>query len=228
MTDWKVILNRIQNHIEWQSIPHYRNAYRKEEFHYWQHIPEWIFEDAQEHDVKRVLDVGCAYGTLACFAKMVYKCEVQGVDVQKYLDDAIWYNYDLTYQILDIETEINKLCGKYDRIIFTEVLEHLFFNPTDTLRNLKELLEDDGLLYLSTPDAAEWGKVVDGYNDMNEMPYIGQVEKPDFKTIDRHLYQYNTQEIHQLIKDAGFKIEKFAYSKPGQRARHFNYQLAKE
>ena len=230
MKDWRLILNEIQEEIGYHGKAHYREAYKKEEYHYWQHIPQWIFEDATANKVDRILDVGCAYGTLACFAKKVYDCDVVCIDVQEYLDDVIRYNYGLEYYIVDIETEIDrikKMCGKFNRIIFTEVIEHLFYNPTDTLKNLKELLVDDGILYLSTPDAAEWGRVEDGYQHVTEMPYIGTVEKPDFKLIDRHLYQYTANEIHQIIVDAEFNIDKFGYSKPGRRARHFNYQLSK-
>jgi SAM-dependent methyltransferase len=227
MEDWKLILGKIQGDIEYHSISHYRNAYKLEEFHYWQHIPGWMYKDSKSNKVNRVLDAGCAYGTLSCFAKKIYNCEVVAVDVQKYMDDAIQHNYDLDYRLLDIETEIDKVEGKFDRIIFTEVIEHLFYNPIDTLRNLKELLVDGGILYLSTPDAYEWGRVSDGYKNIGEMPHIGEVKKPDFELIDRHLYQYNALEIHDIIRDSGFRLGRFRYSKPGRRARHFNYELVK-
>jgi predicted SAM-dependent methyltransferase len=41
----------------------------------------------------------------------------------------------------------------------TEVLEHLNFHPVPTLKKVYNLLSENGALYLSTPDAYEWGKV---------------------------------------------------------------------
>jgi len=44
----------------------------------------------------------------------------------------------------------------------------------------------------------------------------------------RHtFYQYFKDELVSVIEQAGFKIEKFAYS-PGALNRHFNFELSKK
>ncbi len=45
-----------------------------------------------------------------------------------------------------------ELSGRYDLIIFTEVLEHLVINPVELLQRLLALLRPGGHLYLTTPN----------------------------------------------------------------------------
>ena len=78
-------------------------------------------------------------------------------------------------------------------------------------------------MYLSTPDAKEWGKIIKYYKNLDEIPY----PKKDSKIIDEHIYQYNKEEIVKIMEETDFSILKFAYS-PGVINRHFNLMLKKK
>jgi 2-polyprenyl-3-methyl-5-hydroxy-6-metoxy-1,4-benzoquinol methylase len=112
---------------------------------------------------------------------------------------------------------------RFDAIIFTELLEHLNFHPVPTLKKLHALLNDNGRNYMSTPDAAEHGKVQEIYNSYKEMP----CPKKGSKVIDTHMYQYNKEELFSIIDEAEFKIKRFDYAR-GLGARHFNLILQKK
>ena len=84
---------------------------------------------------------------------------------------------------------------EFDIIIFTEVMEHLNFNPKPTLKKIHDLLKMNGRLYLSTPDASDWGRITKYYKSIEEMPNPKNVEK----IIDDHIYQYKKEELHPFF-----------------------------
>ncbi len=75
--------------------------------------------------------------------------------------------------------------GKYQSIVFSEVLEHLEA-PRDALRILRDLLTDDGRLFLRAPVNAP---------------------APD------HIYLFHTpEEIVGMVHDAGFDVQDSLFS----------------
>ena len=188
--NWQVILNQIQDEIEQFAKPHYRKAYRQEEIYYWYHVARWMADDSQDNtNINKVLDVGCGHGTLSVFAKALYHCDIISVDAVNYMSQKMVEHFDLNYVLLDIEEDMTGIEYKdfYDRIIFTEVIEHLYFNPVPTLKRLHKMLKSDGKLYLSTPDSVEWGYLDGFYKHVGKMPNPGDIEKPEFSTIDQHM-----------------------------------------
>ena len=105
----------------------------------------------------------------------------------------------------------------FDRIYLTEVLEHFNFHPLITLRKIRDHLSENGKLYLSTPDAAEWGRVDKYYTAISDIP----LPDKSMQIIDDHIYQYNKDELLLLLNEAGFSVDKFDYS-PGVGLQHFN------
>jgi 2-polyprenyl-3-methyl-5-hydroxy-6-metoxy-1,4-benzoquinol methylase len=224
-TAWMKEINNCQNEILFQSRhPHYIAAYKNEEISYWLHIPKWIYERRQVKRINKCLDIGCAYGTLALFCKRVLNCEVYCTDFgDTYINRALIEKYNFNFQINNIELDEFPWDFVFDIIVFTEILEHLNFHPLATLRKLHSLLADDGVLYLSTPDSSQWGRVTKYYPDLESMP------KPQagMPVVDDHVYQYEKDELLHLFSSAGFKIINFSYA-PGVLNRHFNFELIKQ
>jgi len=196
---------------------YYSTTYSKEETLYWQQIPAWIRSDAANRKVKRVLDIGCGYGTLLGFATQTYRAAGYCMDFIDYLRPAFFQPRKLTFAKGNIELDPIPWGEKFDVIVMTEVLEHFNFNPAPTLKKIHDALPRGGVLFLSTPDEKEWGREFKYYKKVSAMPM------PDrsAKVVDAHVFIYSKAEVTKLLSDAGFRIEKFDYS-PGVGHRHFN------
>jgi len=202
--------------------PHYLSEYRGSEISYWLHIPKWMYEDSKKKTIKRCLDIGCAYGTLALYCKRLFKCEVYCIDfVETYINQELAKRH-FFFKLNNIELDPFPWEGQYDVIIFTEVLEHLNLHPVPTLKKINDLLALNGVLYLSTPDASQWGRVTKYYANYKDMP--AKINGLD--VVDDHIYHYNKHELLEIIDEAGFRIERLKYS-PGLLNRNFNLTLVK-
>jgi 2-polyprenyl-3-methyl-5-hydroxy-6-metoxy-1,4-benzoquinol methylase len=203
---------------------YYIDGYRDTEIFYWMNIPEWILE-LKSHHVKNCLDIGGAYGTLAIYCKNIFNCNVFIIDLlDTYFSKLLLKKYDISYAANNIELDPFPWNVKFDVIILTEVLEHFNFHPIPTLKKINSLLSDDGCIFLSTPDSVEWGVTTKYFNSLEEIPLP---VKDSTEAIDDHHWHYNKNELLYVLDEAGFYVEKFAYSK-GVMARHFNLMLRKK
>ena len=222
-SEWFPILRHSQNIIlKNEPNPYYIKTYSESEIWCWLHIPEWILIlNKNKKEVKRVLDIGGAYGTLSLYCKKVFDCDIYMIDFTDiFLSKKLKENYRINFSINNIELDSFPWDCKFDIIIFTEVLEHFNFNAEKTMRKIRELLSEDGVLFLTTPDASEWGKTTKYYKNLDSIPEPQQ----DASLIDDHVWQYDKIELFSLIKESGFIIEKLDYA-PGLPNRHFNLQL---
>jgi len=208
------------------SNNYYVSAYRDTEIQYWMHVPKWIFEEMKDKEVKRCLDIGGAYGTLALFCKNVFDCEVYVTDfVETYFNKPVLKKHNILYTKNNIELDPIPWDLKFDVIILTEVLEHFNFFSVPTLKKIHSLLSDNGHLYLSTPDAFQWGKNTKYYDSLAVIPSPNKPEKKSL--IDDHVWHFNKNELLYVLDEAGFEVKKFDYS-PGVVSRHFNLSLVKK
>ena len=199
----------------------YVSEYKGHELFFWKNIPKWMKEDNEKLNFKTCLDIGSAFGTLALYSKKFLGCQVTCVDIRELkMDKKTKKNFDFIHMNIELGNLPNK---KYDMIILTEVLEHFNFHPLPTLKKIHAVLNDNGRLYLSTPDASQWSKVTKYYNSLNEMPYPNKNKK----IVLDHIWQFSKEELLKVLDEAEFKVERFAYS-PGLMHRHFNLTLVKK
>lgn len=205
--------------------PHYLAAYRREEFSYWQHIPRWIYEDVAQRRPATCLDIGCAYGTLLLYVGKLANCRLYAMDfIDDYISPELIAKHDVQFAVNNIELDSPPWDGPFDLIIFTEVLEHLNFNAVPTLRKIGGLLSPGGKLYLSTPDAAAWGKTTKYYGSYDELPLPD--EQLRSRIVDDHVWQFDVEELDALLDKAGFDVVRREFA-PGSPYRHFNLTLQK-
>ena len=107
---------------------------------------------------KKVLDVGCAYGSFSIeLAKL--GAQVVGIDISdKWLKlaeinardeaDVVFLNCDASSRKARKELE---QYGPFDLIVVNDVFEHIY-DTTGLLDNARNLLKDDGLLYYKVPN----------------------------------------------------------------------------
>lgn len=105
-----------------------------------------------------VLDLGCGSGALGQHLKETRGCTSDGVTLSRAEADHARPHYR-TVEVADLETaNLHGMFGdrRYDYIVCADVLEHLR-RPETVLQVCRDLLEPDGKLLISVPNAAYAG-----------------------------------------------------------------------
>ena len=108
----------------------------------------------------------------------------------------------------NIETEAPDFAGKFDFVVFTEIFEHLRIDILGTVARVRELLADDGRLYLTTPNGLSldaWRRsmlrgrtgpsLVDEWSKLSRLGHMG------------HVREYSATEVEEVLIHCGFSIE---------------------
>jgi len=142
----------------------------------------------------RILDIGCGAGTLSFYLANKGH-NVLGIDISsKAIKECNASKKALglkntDFQRVDFPDRIPN--GKFDVIIFTEVIEHLE-DDKKALQSIYKLLKPNGLMILSTP------------SDTAPLHKLGLTKKFDQEV--GHLRRYSLIELESLIKKSGFNI----------------------
>lgn len=227
METWMRKILEAQRLVEGTNPNSMYEDYKWYENWYWYWIPLWMYYDSN-NDTKdlNILDIGCGCGTLSALASIEYKNpKITAMDIEKIISDDLLNERKIDFINGDIE---NYDFGgfKTDRIIFTEILEHLTMCPITVLRKLNNILNDKGLIFLSTPDVSSWGRLTDYYSHIGEMPTT-QPDRSNFPANLDHVYQYSEGELLYIFDRAGFNVvENKAATSPFWGA-HLNFLLEK-
>ena len=111
---------------------------------------------------------------------------------------------------------------RYTHILFCEVLEHLVVNPVEVLRFLLSLLEQDGVLYLTTPNffrRENLEKVSNRVNPQEVYPASGGNWDAHF-----HHREFGVRELLAFAEAAGGRVQACYFSScwdaPGLASGH--------
>lgn len=103
-----------------------------------------------------------------------------------------------------LKPEIN-LSGKFDVILFTEIAEHLEHGTLlNTLSNLRALLNDKGVIIITTPNMAYIGnrfRLLVGNGDIG---YWGDGKANLNEGLWGHIVYYDISRLQRLLKDIGY------------------------
>lgn len=148
----------------------------------------------------RLLDVGCARGYLMNELRK-QNWTVNGIEPDLG-DFEIASQAGFSVFNCSAEEALNANLGKYDRIIFADVLEHLV-NPTEVLRDYRRHLVRNGTVIISVPNIA--------HLSVRAQLMFGRFNMTDSGILDRtHLHFYTQKTLKQFIKKCGFSIVKFS------------------
>lgn len=169
----------------------------------WSHLYEYV------KDGDRVLDVGCSTGYFGEALIQLKHCEVVGLDI--FPDDIRAAATRLNRaEVRNIETDSVDDLGRFDVIIFADVLEHLL-NPIGALKKVKALLKNDGRIIFSIPNM--------GHVSVRLNLLAGNFEYTDTGPLDKtHLHYYDQPEVHRIFEEANLRINRmnpvvFGYSR---------------
>lgn len=181
------------------------------------HLMQWFnekYNGKSFHKAKTMLEIGPGKGLFSAVVHRMNSCiqiEWLMFDMMDKSVEAVegrynWWPANMFRAYFGmIEEPQYKIDKKFDIIVMTEVMEHFSANPRAALCKIADMLEEDGELYLSTPD---WGHlpIYDTYYDI-----------PDFTSVEEyraayigHSYQYTKAELFQILDECGLRVERYA------------------
>ncbi len=156
-----------------------------------------------EYKGKRILDVGCGNGALACklitdgFDVYGIDASVSGISIAKKKFPDRFFVQDISSEHLP-ETLPIRL---FDIVISTEVIEHLYA-PRSYMRLVRNSLRHDGFLIVSTP--------YHGYLKNLVMALTNKLDGHFTVLWDGgHIKFWSLKSLASLLNEFGFKVIKF-------------------
>jgi methionine biosynthesis protein MetW len=148
----------------------------------------------------RVLDIGCGTGSITSMIRDLRRADVVGIEPNparaKRAEET-----GLTVINGFYTEDVPVKYGKFDLIIFADVLEHLE-NPVDILEQAKAALSDCGKVLASIPNVAHW--------TIRARLLAGQFDyKPTGIMDATHLRWFTRKGVRLLFDSAGYNIERF-------------------
>ncbi|MFC1700340.1 class I SAM-dependent methyltransferase [Patescibacteria group bacterium] len=162
----------------------------------------------------KILDCGCGDGFYTMILSEVYDCKVTAMDYkQKLIDSAkksVRNLEKVKFVIGDITKGLPFEDNTFDKVIFTEVLEHLN-DEQQALEELKRVLKKGGKLALSVPhcnypflwDPFNWVREHLGLGHFNPMkPLLGGVWGYDHKRL------YSPDMLKEVVSKSELEVNK--------------------
>lgn len=155
----------------------------------------------------KILDAGGAYGTFATYAASKGH-DVFVVDAMPELhSDKMFEKYGITFAKVNLETDTIPFDG-FDRVYFTEVIEHLNYNPVPVVQKLYDALKPGGELICTTPMKELQGTYHPNQGRYSQYVHYRDIPLPwnGYQFFDDHHYFYRKVELAQLFHEVGFDI----------------------
>ena len=146
-----------------------------------------------------ILDVGCADGTFGSLLKKHRHVEVWGIEPNQSAANSAAQKLDRVI-CSAFDRSLGLPAGKFDCIVFNDVLEHLV-DPQDALSHCKELLKNPGAILASIPNVRYFDNIWNLLINKNW-------EYTDWGILDRtHLRFFTERSIRSTFRKVGYKIE---------------------
>jgi 2-polyprenyl-3-methyl-5-hydroxy-6-metoxy-1,4-benzoquinol methylase len=177
-----------------QRLPDYANE------HWLNQLSKIIKKTAK----KSFLDIGAGSGRLSIL--LANSGFDKGTSVEIQVDKKRWNgilnehkNLELVEGLLQEKIEELENKEKYNFILMSEVFEHI--PPKDVscfLSSLKKVLDDDGKIFLTTPNAIVCGSAEKASNWYKIQPY-------------GHYKHYTVEEVKAILLNHGFDVESYGF-----------------
>ena len=124
-----------------------------------------------------------------------------------------------------------KIENEYDLVVFTEIMEHITFNPIQFWKALYRILKPGGLIYISTPNAFALPNYIRNLKNTLLLKSIGiTVDEILAKvTYGHHWKEYSPKEIRtyfsQLSPDFEVKVSPYHYKDFELKPPYFMFKL---
>jgi 2-polyprenyl-3-methyl-5-hydroxy-6-metoxy-1,4-benzoquinol methylase len=148
----------------------------------------------------RVLDVGCGTGSVSTLIRDHCNCQVTGLEPN---GERAKVAQESGLRIVNdlFTASVAEGLGKFDVIVFADVLEHLV-NPGEALDLATTLLTPDGWVVASVPNVAHWTVRLDllfGRFDYRELGIMDAT----------HLRWFTREALEKLFRTSGLNIVQY-------------------
>jgi SAM-dependent methyltransferase len=145
----------------------------------------------------RILDVGCGTGTLGERLRREQEASVVGITYSQ--QEAELASHQLSKVICaDLNGFDFSSLGKFDCVIMSHVIEHLY-SPEETLERVKHALEPDGVIIVAVPNVLFWRQRLEFL--------LGKWRYQDGGILDRtHFRFFDYVSSRETLEGAGFTI----------------------
>ena len=149
-----------------------------------------------------VLDVGCACGDLGAYLFNHKDCVMYGLEYDRasitVAERTGAYRYIEQVDLNSFSTLPEAISAPFDRIVFGDVLEHLY-DPQDVLQRFIPFLAKEGRVVISIPNITHASIVAQML--ANKFEYM------DYGILDKtHIRFFNSGTIASLLSKLGFRI----------------------
>lgn len=151
----------------------------------------------------RVLDIGCGTGSITQAILKERQVEIIGIEPNKERAEAA---QKLGLRVLnDVYTdEFAGKYGKFDYIVFADVLEHLE-DPFDLLVKVMKSLSENGRVIASVPNVAHWS--------VRLSLLVGRFDYAPTGIMDAtHLRWFTRESLVRLFMTAGYEVVEMRHS----------------
>lgn len=162
---------------------------------------------------KNALDLGCEPGYIAIALKVMgYTVRGGGVNLIKDFKARMdRFQIPIDVYNLDID-DLPYKDEQFDVVIFSEIIEHLFYGVPHALTEINRIIKKDGFLILTTPNLSRVPNRIRLLLGKSVNPELGGKEPFFSRDIyKRHNREYIFEELVYLLEKAGFKIDRYFY-----------------
>lgn len=159
-----------------------------------------IIEDlTKDRSLLNILDVGCGTGIITKSIRFKFpQARIDAIDISNNaISKAVSTNENINYQVEDA-FKFNGYGYSYDIIILNNIYEHVS-NPTDLIANLKNLLNENGYIIISTPNRYHIRNVLRKFLGLN-------IHIPSY-----HITEYSIGQLSDHHVQAGLIILKYYF-----------------
>lgn len=193
----------------WQQVPvhYYEEGIKNNLFQWtWHSLKMKAFKKLVNHQqFDKILDIGCAGGTLTNKISQIFpQSYISGVDVYS---DAIEFAKKKYPHIKFIKADAHNLPFKsnfFDLVICYETIEHVD-KPEQVLIEIRKVLSKKGVAIIT----------MDSGNLLFRITWWFWEKTKGRVWSGAHLHPFHHRELEEVIKKAGFKIQKKHFSHLG-------------
>ncbi len=172
----------------------------------------------------RVLEVGVTPGQLThLLVRAGYR--VGGVDLNPGTRRALWKHLGVPVCQMNLERQpLPFASGSFERVVFSEVLEHLVYSPLPALREFRRVLKPGGRLLLTTPNELyvksrlhTLARMVSWKSRDTREEFRHQMLLEGEARYTTHSRTYTMEEVCWLVEQAGLRVVQRRYEAAWER-----------